>query len=112
MRLVFVAGKGFVFAGPKAVSAGPFSVRLVKGTDVYEYDVVRMSRATTSGARETTAEGEAESPQPGGSARRRAGESLALGLVLLGLMGSAVTWLLIRRLSDRSRGRRPEAKQE
>jgi hypothetical protein len=43
LRVVFVVPQGFVFAGPESVQAPGLTSRLIKGREVYEYDMVRMN---------------------------------------------------------------------
>jgi hypothetical protein len=43
LRAVFVVPQGFVFAGPETIETPGLTLRLLKGRDVYEYDVVRIS---------------------------------------------------------------------
>ena len=43
LRVVFGVPQGFAFAGPETVETPGLTARLIKGRDVYEYDVVRMN---------------------------------------------------------------------
>jgi hypothetical protein len=43
LRVVFRVPEGLAFAGPDTVETPGLAARLIKGRDVYEYDVVRMN---------------------------------------------------------------------
>jgi hypothetical protein len=50
LRAVFVVPEGFAFGGPETVETPGLTCRLIKGRDVYEYDVVRMNGRTAPSA--------------------------------------------------------------
>ena len=87
LRLVFVVGKGFIFAGPEADLGAGFAVQLIKGADVYQYDVVRMT-------------GKPSAPvESSKSAQRPTSRRPLWGAAAAGLMAVlvAAVWLLVAR---------------
>ena len=102
MRLVFVVGEDFAFAGPDSYTGDGFSVQLIKGTDVYEYDVVRMNGepapAAESGSRPDQ---RPVRPEPARRALRIAAAAALATAV------AAAAWLVV--LRARRRARAPSA---
>lgn len=101
MRLVFVVGESFPFTGPDRYAGESFSATLIKGTDVYEYDVVKMNGESAPAA-EPSHQGR-KLPVRGGASSRGAPIAAAAATV------AAAAWFAWWRSKRRARGRRPGA---
>ncbi len=100
MRLVFVVGENFQFAGPDRYDGKGFSATLIKGTDVYEYDVVKMNGESAPAA------------EPGHQGRKlpvRGGASSRGALIAAVVVSAAAAWFAWWRSKRRARGQRPGA---
>jgi len=93
MRLVFMVGEGFRFAGPTDAAADGFVVKLINRMQPYEYDVERKSVAAAARSKQAAEE------------KKR---SALLPAVLIGLPAGLIVGWLLGDVRPKQRGKRSQ----